>query len=100
MATTTTPATTPLAAFVERLAAALHTLQQTGATNVEDVLEALRLIVEEAAHAGVPPGVRKPIDDAIAALVKGDVQAAIALLESLVPAGQQGARRGAAFWGT
>ena len=100
MARTTTTATTPLAAFVERLAAALHTLQQTGATNVEDVLEALRLIVEEAAHAGVPPAVRKPIDDAIAALVKGDVQAAIALLENLVPADQQSGRRGGTFWGT
>jgi Ca-activated chloride channel family protein len=100
MATTTTTATTSLAAFVERLAAALQTLQQTGATNVEDVLEALRLIVEEAAHAGVPPAVRKPVDDAIAALVKGDVQAAIALLENLVPADQQSGRRGGTFWGT
>jgi hypothetical protein len=98
--TTTATTTSPLAAFVERLTAALHTLQQTGATNVEDVLEALRLIVEEAAHAGVPPAVRKPIDDAIAALVKGDVQAAIALLEGLVPADQQGGRRGGTFWGT
>jgi len=98
--TTATTTASPLAAFVERLTAALHTLQQTGATNVEDVLEALRLIVEEAAHAGVPPAVRKPIDDAIAALVKGDVQAAIALLEPLVPADQQGGRRGGTFWGT
>lgn len=91
------PAPTGLEAFVERLRDVVTALKARGAAASEEVIEALRLMVEEAAHAGVAPAKRKVLDDAIAALQRGDVDGAVKLLQPVVDAAP-GGRRGGAFW--
>jgi hypothetical protein len=102
---TTTPsngpgATTPagLETFSERLHEVVTALLGRGKAAVDEAIETLRLILEEAAHAGVPPAKRKVLEEALAALVRGDVDEAVVLLQP--HAGQPpGGRRGGAFWG-
>jgi hypothetical protein len=86
-----------LEAFVERLRDVVSALKARGAAASEEAIETLRLMVEEAAHAGVAPAKRKVLDDAIAALQRGDIDGAVKLLQPIVDAAPAG-RRGGAFW--
>ncbi len=79
----------PYREALERIMKALHDNDVAGA------LADVRRLLEAVAHAGVPPTARKPLDDVRLALDRGDVAAAIAALQPLLP--QQ--RRDGAFWG-
>ena len=76
-----------------RIAALLERLETQGVAAVDDVVEALRLLLEELAHAGVPPTVRAPLQKALEALERKDVAGATSCLRSVVP------RRTDGFWG-
>ena len=82
-----------LQAFAERIDALIARLEQ--GESVDDVADDLRLLVEEAALAGVAPAVRKPLVDALAALQASEVAKAIALLR---PHGKSAASRTGGFW--
>jgi len=86
-----------LEAFAERLREVVTALLGRGKAAVDEAIETLRLILEEAAHAGVPPAKRKVLEEALAALTRGDVDEAVVLLQP--HAGPPpGGRRGGAFW--
>jgi len=90
--------TSDLSAYAERVRDLVAKLEaDRGAAAV--VVDALRLLVEEAAHAGVPPATRKPLDEAIAALLRGDVDEALRLLRPIATTTSAGGRRGGSFWG-
>ncbi|MDP2344738.1 MAG: VIT domain-containing protein [Deltaproteobacteria bacterium] len=74
-----TTTTTTLAAFADRLRALIVRLDAN--EDKDAIMDDLRLLIEEAAHAGIPPAVRKPLQDALAALERGDVDAAKRTLE-------------------
>ena len=73
------PTTTPLAAFADRLRALIVRLDARADTDA--IIDDLRLLIEEAAHAGIPPTVRKPLQEALVALERGDVDKARRALE-------------------
>ena len=73
------PPTTPLAAFADRLRALIVRLDARADTDA--IIDDLRLLIEEAAHAGIPPTVRKPLQEALVALERGDVDKARRALE-------------------
>ena len=82
--------TTTLAAFADRLRALLGRLDRGEAR--DDIADDLRLLIEEAAHAGIAPATRKPLQDALAALQRGDVHEVKRLLEPLATPAPHG------FW--
>jgi Ca-activated chloride channel homolog len=90
--------TADLSAFIDRLRDVIAMLKTLGASGIDDVIESLRLMVEEAAHSGVGPAARKPLVDAIASLERRAIDEAITMLQAAVDA-LPGARRGGSFWG-
>ena len=93
-----TPTTADLSAFAERLRVVVSSLTSRREAGIDDAVEELRLIAEEAAHAGVPPAKRKVIDDAVALLLQRDVDGAVRLLQLIVDAAPT-TRRSGSFWG-
>jgi Ca-activated chloride channel family protein len=92
---TATPAVgvEPLAPWFAALGEALTRLESARDTaSVDAATDAVRLVLEAAAHAGVAPAARAPLQRVLEALVRGDVDAAIAALKALLP------RRSDGFW--
>jgi hypothetical protein len=92
---TATPAVgvEPLAPWFAALTEALTRLESArDMASVEAATDAVRLALEAAAHAGVAPAARAPLQRVLEALVHGDVDAAITALKALLP------RRSDGFW--
>jgi Ca-activated chloride channel family protein len=88
-----TDASSPLQAWADRIDALIARLER--GESADDVADDLRLLIEEAALAGVAPAVRKPLVDALAALEAGDVAKAITQLR---PHGKAAASHAGGFW--
>jgi Ca-activated chloride channel family protein len=90
--------TADLSAFADRLRDLIAVLKTLGASARDDVIESLRLIIEEAAFEGVSPAARTPLVEATAALERGALDEAIRILQAAVDALPK-PRRGGSFWG-
>jgi Ca-activated chloride channel family protein len=81
----------PLAAWFAALSEVLTQLESPGA-DLEAASDAVRVILEAAAHAGVAPAARGPLQRVLEALGRGELDAAIAALKAILPARSNG------FW--
>ena len=93
LASTKDEATVGLEAWFPRLTALLERLDSEGLAAIDDVATALRVVIEEMAHASVSPAMRKPVQAALDALLRRDLATATSTLRTVVP------RRVEGFWG-